>query len=283
MSVLTPSYNQARWLPDNLRSVAVQTHPAVEHIVMDGASTDGSVDILRAADRPGLTWRSESDRGQSHALNKAFAQSRGEIIGWLNSDDAYFSPTVVADAVRLFTERPEVDVVYGHAALVNPDGLILQMMWAPSFNRALLPLLNFISQPTAFIRRGAIAAGFVDEEFEHVMDRELWLRLARDRVFARLDRVVALDRHQAGRKGYVQPEVAARENRRLAERYGIPIGRWADARRKVVKILFRWRGVGLVSAARPPFAFAAIHDGKLRLALRQLITLRRWMPMSANP
>jgi len=84
VSVLTPSFNQAAWLTDNLGSVAAQTYPAIEHVVMDGGSTDGTLDILKTAgDR--VLWRSESDRGQADAINKAFAASSGEIIGWITS------------------------------------------------------------------------------------------------------------------------------------------------------------------------------------------------------
>src|SRR5713226_6394238 len=112
VSILTPSFNQARWLADNLRSVTNQTYPHIEHIIMDGGSTDSSVEILKKAG-PNVRWRSEPDRGQSHALNKAFAESRGEVIGWLNSDDAYFTPTAVAEAVQVFERCPDVNVVYG--------------------------------------------------------------------------------------------------------------------------------------------------------------------------
>src|SRR5437868_3953200 len=98
VSVLTPSFNQRPWLKDNLESVSSQSYPNIEHIVMDGASTDGSVEILRNS-LHNVRWLSEPDRGQSHALNKAFAESRGEIVGWLNSDDAYFSCDAVGDVV----------------------------------------------------------------------------------------------------------------------------------------------------------------------------------------
>ncbi|HWH23478.1 MAG TPA: glycosyltransferase family 2 protein [Candidatus Limnocylindria bacterium] len=277
VSVLTPSLNQARWLPDNLQSVASQSYRQIEHVVMDGSSTDGSVDILRAIRRPRFIWRSERDEGQAQALNKAFAASSGEIIGWLNSDDAYFSPTVVAEVVDHFQQNPESDVVYGHGALVNADGVILHLMWSPRYRASLLPLLNFISQPTAFIRRRAIEARFVDESFQHVMDRELWLRLSARHRFSRLQRIVAIDRHQAARKGYVQRDVAARENRRLAAMYGIPAGISADAWRKTLKILIRLRGIGIVGLARPPHAFQAHHDGLAALVLRQAIVPRRLM------
>ena len=146
MSVLTPSFGQARWLRDNLTSVESQTYERLEHIVMDGGSTDGSVDLLASRSRPGLTWRSEPDSGQSHALNKAFALSTGEIIGWLNSDDAYFGPTVVEDAVRAFESDPGLAVVYGHALLVNAEGLVLQALWVPPFDATLLRLHDFIVQ-----------------------------------------------------------------------------------------------------------------------------------------
>ena len=109
-----------------------------------------------------LTWRSEPDDGQANAINKAFALSRGEIIGWLNSDDAYFGPDVVAQAVRVFEDRPDVAVVYGHALMIDATGCALQVMWVPSFDRRLLKLHDFIIQPAAFIRRSAVAKTLVD-------------------------------------------------------------------------------------------------------------------------
>jgi glycosyltransferase involved in cell wall biosynthesis len=115
VSILTPSFNQARWLVDTLQSVARQTYPHIEHIVMDGGSTDGTVDLLTHAGSR-VTWKSEPDRGQSHALNKALAASTGEIIGWINSDDAYYDVDAVAAVAQCFARHPEVDVVYGHAA-----------------------------------------------------------------------------------------------------------------------------------------------------------------------
>jgi len=148
VSVLTPSLGQARWLGDNLDSVERQTYDRLEHVVIDGNSTDGSVELLVGRSRPGLSWLSEPDRGQSHALNKAFVRSTGEIIGWLNSDDAYFGPTVVEDVVRIFEADPDLAVVYGHALLVNAEGLVLQTIWVPPFDSTLLRLHDFIVQPT---------------------------------------------------------------------------------------------------------------------------------------
>lgn len=202
VSVLTPSFNQSAWLPDNLRSVATQTHLPIEHIVMDGGSTDGSVEILERESRPGLIWRSEQDSGQSHALNKAFSESQGEIIGWLNSDDAYCDRRTVEWMVAIFQRHPEVDVAYGYALLVDEVNTVLQVIGSPSFSRRLLLAVNYIYQPTVFVRRRALEAEptFVRQDLRYVMDRDLWLRLSTQRRFYRLARPVAIDRHQRYRK-----------------------------------------------------------------------------------
>ena len=278
VSVLTPSFGQARWLADNLASVRRQTYALIEHVVMDGGSVDGSVELLESESRPGLAWRSEPDRGQSHALNKAFSASRGDIIGWLNSDDAYFGPTVVDDVVRFFAARPDVGVAYGHALLVSSDGLILQTLWAPPFSRSLLRLHDFIVQPAVFVRRSVLGVSFVDEAFDYAMDYELWLRLAGRTRFARLDRIVAIDRHHSLRKSYVLTSTGEADHRLLQKRYDVVPGRGGRALRKAVKIACRVAGIRLVRAAmHAPVVFTARRDGSRRLSIRQVLFPRRWM------
>ena len=132
VSILTPSFNQRRWLVETLGSVARQTYPHLEHVVVDGGSTDGSIDLLREG-LPAGSWISEPDGGQSEALNKAFERSRGEVIGWLNSDDAYLFDDAVESVVEYFQANPGIDVVYGHAALVSETGRLLHVMWTPPF------------------------------------------------------------------------------------------------------------------------------------------------------
>jgi glycosyltransferase involved in cell wall biosynthesis len=281
VSVLTPSFQQGSWLADNLRSVANQTYTNLEHIVMDGGSEDGTLQILRGASDPRLRWWSERDRGQSHALNKALAVSRGEIVGWLNSDDAYFSPNVIQEAVDLFRRRPDVSVIYGHAALVNADGLILQIIWAPPFSRRLLLLHDFILQPTAFIRREALGADIADETFDFAMDYELWLRLSAEVKFARLDRLIAIDRHHEMRKSTRMLGALDKDLERLHERYGIHSGRAAWATRQVWKITNRLVGATLVRrASQERLAFEGHVDGRGALLRRQIGTRRVSMAMS---
>jgi glycosyltransferase involved in cell wall biosynthesis len=284
VSVLTPSFNQSVWLRDNLLSVSRQSYPAIEHVVMDGGSTDGSVELLKRHERADLISRSESDRGQSHALNKAFAASSGEIIGWLNSDDAFFGPDVVKEAVALFEAHPGVGVVYGHAVLVNADGLVLQILWAPPFSRTLLRLHDFIVQPAAFVRRDIVGGSLVDESFDYTMDYELWLRLARRHQFKRLDRIIAIDRHHGARKSYSMLHVGEAEHARLERRFGVVGGPIGTVGRKTLKIASRLIGTRLIPAAvTEPVAFDAVFDGTAALVVRQLAMPRAAMAMGGPP
>jgi glycosyltransferase involved in cell wall biosynthesis len=275
VSVLTPSFNQRPWLVETLGSVANQTYPHVEHIVVDGGSTDGSVDVLSAA-LPAGSWISEPDGGQSEALNKAFDRSRGEIIGWLNSDDAYFFDDAVESVVDYFRANPGVAVVYGHAALVGETGRLLHVMWMPPYSKSRLWRENFISQPAVFIRRRVLQDGFLDESFHYTMDHELWLRLAARHSFGRIDKVLAIDRHQAQRKSYQWPAQADEEVLRLAEMYGIP--RTVPFEARLRRIGYRLRGAPTAFGLRQDGkAFDWSIDSRARLIARQLIVKRRFM------
>lgn len=199
VSIITPSYNQGNWLEDNIRSVLNQTYDNVEHIVMDGGSTDNTIGIL---DRYGgvVKWKSESDRGQSHALNKGFAESSGDIIGWINSDDAYVDQRAIEQVVKAFQANPDVGVVYGHGLMVSQSNSFQQFMWSPEFDNDILRKRTFFVQPSVFIRRSVIQPPFVDESLHFIMDRDLWLRLAAVTKFLRVPLVIGLDRNQPERK-----------------------------------------------------------------------------------
>lgn len=221
VSILTPSFNQARYIGDALRSVACQSYPNIEHIVMDGGSTDGTVDILKSAGES-VTWRSEPDRGQCDAINKAFTLAKGEVIGWINSDDAYFDCDVVQRVVDAFRANSDVDVVYGHAVRTAEDGRVVFILWTPRFKYRRMQLLNFLVQPSVFIRRSALGDRVVDDRFDFTMDWELWLRLGRSHRFMRLNSVLAVDRHQPGRKNRTAIDVFRANERVLRKAYGIP-------------------------------------------------------------
>jgi glycosyltransferase involved in cell wall biosynthesis len=260
-----------------MHSVACQTYPRVEHIVMDGASTDESVEILRAAG-DSVIWRSERDHGQSDAVNKAFALSSGEIIGWINSDDALFDCKVVADVVAAFEAHPDVDVVYGHLAQVAQDGTIIWLNWAPRFSRRLLGIVNFIGQPVAFIRRSALDEPMLDETYHFAMDYELWLRLAaKGSRFRRISRITAIDRHHANRKGVVMADVLHADLQRLEVTHGRAYPR---GKRILSWSFYSWRrAMGALLIPRVPkrLAFTPVRTSPWALVKRQLFSWdKRW-------
>ena len=179
VSIVTPSYNQARFLEATLRSVLEQDYPNIEYLVVDGDSTDGSVDIIRRyADR--LTWwASEKDSGQSEAINKGLRRARGEIVGWLNSDDVYL-PGAVSAAVAAFRSSPEAAVVYGDALAIDADGKSFNVMRARQYSLADLLVFHIICQPAAFMRRSVLEqVDYLDPAYHLLMDNLLWMTMAR--------------------------------------------------------------------------------------------------------
>lgn len=192
VSVITPSLNQARFLGRTLRSVAGQGLPDLDHFVVDGGSTDGTLDVLRAAARPGLRWVSEPDRGQAQAVNKGISGTSGEIIAWINSDDIYY-PGTIAGVLDHFAANPEVDVVYGAAQHIDADDAVIDRYPTRAFDAGRLRQVCFICQPAAFFRRRCVAtSGPLDERLQYCMDYEFWLRLARAGArFSYLPRVLS--------------------------------------------------------------------------------------------
>ncbi len=177
-SIITPSYNQARFLEATLRSVVEQDYPNVEYLVVDGGSTDGSVDIIRRYSPHITWWVSEKDSGQSEAINKGMRRARGEFVGWLNSDDIY-QPGALTAAMAAFRSNPDAAVVYGDAIAMDADGRSFNVMHAGQYS--LLDLLTFkiICQPAAFMRRSVLEqVNFLNPDYHLLMDHLLWINLA---------------------------------------------------------------------------------------------------------
>jgi len=165
---------------------------------MDGGSTDGSVSILDSSS--GVIWKSEQDRGQSHALNKAFDASNGDIIGWINSDDAYADRRAVEAAVQVFDNHPDVGVVYGHGLSIDANNRLLKFLWSPPLSIAPLTIITPWVQPAVFVRRSVLETPMVDESLHFVMDKDLWRRLSKKTQFHRLNVIIGVDRFQPSRK-----------------------------------------------------------------------------------
>lgn len=174
VSVVTPSYNAMPYIKDNVESIQSQEYHNIEHIVIDGGSTDGTVEFLQS--QPHLVWVSEPDCGQSHALNKGFRRARGEIIGWLNADDSY-QPGSVTTAVRYLMDHQDVYLIYSDLQIIDEDSQPVGITKAQPFDLNTFIFSNYINQPTVFMRRRIIEKlGGVDENLHYTMDRELWLR-----------------------------------------------------------------------------------------------------------
>lgn len=183
ISIVTPSYNQASFIEETLLSVKDQSYPTLEHIVVDGGSTDGSVSILQEYSRRAgwehLKWISEPDSGQSDAVNKGFRMVTGDIVGWLNSDDLYAVDSL-ARVLRAFNEDPLVDFIYGDYRIIDETGKTLISKKEIDFDwEIMLCGLNYIAQPNVFFRSRVFEdLGYLNDSLHFAMDYEFWLRAA---------------------------------------------------------------------------------------------------------
>ena len=186
-SIITPSFNQARYIESTMRSVLEQGYPLIEYIVVDGGSTDGSVDVIKRYADKLAWWVSEKDKGQTDALNKGFSHAQGEILAWLNSDDTY-EPGVVAAAVKYLNEHPKVGMVYADTNFIDENGRIIGRFPAAQTDyRRLRQGYVHIPQQAAFFRADLWRqVGPLDPDFYFAMDYDLWVRLAKLAPFAYL-------------------------------------------------------------------------------------------------
>ncbi len=221
VSIITPSYNQAESLEKTIRSVLEQDYPNIQYLVVDGGSTDGSVDIINQYSRRIDWWISEPDNGQADALNKGLARAKGEIIAWLNSDDIY-RPGAVRQAVDVLLANPELGMVYGKLDSIDRAGELFNTISYRQYN--LLDLLTFriIGQPTVFMRREVLQrAGPLDPSFSYLLDHHLWLRMLQLAPMKYIPAVWAAARHHPSAKNVAQAARFGEEAFRILE--------WAQA------------------------------------------------------
>ena len=217
VSIVTPSFNQGKFIEKTILSVLCQDYLNLEYLVVDGLSNDETKAILKKYQKYIDVVIIEKDDGQSDALNKGFKLATGDILAYLNSDDCYANPTVISKVVEHFNAAPNVDVIYGCREIVNEEGYFNYCFPYQPFSKELLYLTDYIPQECAFWRKSMFdkAGPFISQDFDFAMDYELWLRfLEFDAQFLAVNEVFGLFRSYSSQKTIAQweakglPEIA---------------------------------------------------------------------------
>jgi glycosyltransferase involved in cell wall biosynthesis len=237
VSIITPSFNQATYLEQAILSVLEQDYPHIEYLVVDGDSTDNSVDIIRKYESKLAWWVSEKDNGQADAINKGFARGTGEIVAWLNSDDYYLAGAVSA-AVKIFAENPGVVLVYGNMLAVDEYGITFNTLNYKQLTLEDLLCFQIIGQPAVFMRRSALqVTGGLDPTFHFLLDHHLWIRLAQQGSILHVPQTWAAARYHAEAKNRAKASEFGREAFRILD----AVARDEDLARVLAKVNRRAR------------------------------------------
>jgi glycosyltransferase involved in cell wall biosynthesis len=229
ISVITPSYNQGRFIEGTIQSVLLQNVSGVEYFISDGGSKDKTVQILKKYDDR-LRWISGKDNGQADAVNKGIKATSGEIIGWLNSDDIYY-PEALSTVKSFFDSHPSVNVIYGDANHIDENDDVIETYYTEDWNYERLKEICYICQPSVFFRRKVIEkVGLLDDRLQYCMDYDYWLRLGKHTNFIRIEKTLAGSRmyennKTLGSKVSVHNEI----NHMFSEKFGSIPDKWIFA------------------------------------------------------
>jgi glycosyltransferase involved in cell wall biosynthesis len=200
VSIVTPSYNQDKYIEQTLRSVLEQDYPRIEYLVVDGMSKDSSVEIIKKYADQLTWWVSEKDSGQGEAINKGLSRAQGDIIAWLNSDD-YYLPGTLSKVVKVFEENPDVVMVYGDMLAVDEHGQTTNTLKYNQLSLQDLLCFQIIGQPSVFFRREVLEqTGFIDTTFHFLLDHHLWIRIAQQGKILYVPQVWSAARYHAEAK-----------------------------------------------------------------------------------
>lgn len=208
ISIITPSFNQGHFIEETIKSVLYQKHSNLEYIIVDGGSTDGTLNTLKKYEGK-LRWTSEKDNGQSEAINKGIQMATGDIISFLNSDDQYF-PYTLYEVVTFFKKNPHAYWVTGDYYIIDAKGKRIRsyVRWYKKFLRYFsslftLSVANYVIQPSTFWRRDVLETiGLFDESLQYDMDYDYWLRLGKKYRLYAINRPLSLFRlHGSSKSG----------------------------------------------------------------------------------
>lgn len=231
VTVVVPSFNQGQYIEDSLKSILNQDYPNIEVIVMDGGSTDLTLKVLKRYEER-ITYFSEPDKGQSHAINKGFRLAKGEIVAWLNSDDIYPDRRAIRKMVEAFISHPEFDLIYGDFIEIDSSNNVLKIYKRPKYSLPRLLRIGYISQPATFFRKKVIEVMPVREDLRYAMDLEYWLRASRLKFrTSSLNYLIAAERIHGDAKCVRDRNKMVAEARLVREFYGAKYDQWHQAMR----------------------------------------------------
>ncbi len=194
ITIVTPSYNQGEFIEKTITSVLNQNYPDLEYIIIDGGSTDNSVEIIKKYAKYLTWWVSEKDRGQSHAINKGFERATGELLGWLNSDD-YFLDGALIKLAKAYMEDVSVGVVRGRGLIHDKKG---KKIYEPEFKDVTIDSLfewcygnDFMQPSTLFTKQAWDECGPLDETLHMAMDMDLWIKIRKKYEFRMVDAMIS--------------------------------------------------------------------------------------------
>jgi len=220
VSIVTTSHNQASFIEKTIRSVMEQNYPDIEHIIIDGASTDGTIEILRKYDH--LIWVSEPDKSQSDALNKGLRMVNGDIIGMLNSDDLY-KPGIVPLVVEEFQNNPNLDLIYGDCDYIDENDEVLFTYKAPAFNfkKLITCCYNYIPPMSTFFRKRVLdTIGPFNPNLKYAMDHDFFIRVGLKCNIKKVDYVLGEFRIHDTSKTVTNILKMRRESYEISKKYG---------------------------------------------------------------
>jgi len=204
VSIVIPSYNQAAFLEQTIKSALEQDYPYLEHILVDGASTDNSVEIIQKYGNQLAWWVSEKDKGQGDAINKGMAHARGEIVAWLNSDDCYL-PAAISAAVEAFEANPDAVMVYGNMLAIDENEIVTNTFKYHQLTLEDLLCFQIIGQPAVFIRREVFErVNGLDLNFHFLLDHHLWIKIAAQGKIVHVPQTWSAARYHSGAKNRAQ-------------------------------------------------------------------------------